>query len=195
MATDDAVARQAERKGVAEEILSRLQLMELWAAVGEPKLVGAAAYGLLVAPDIDIEIYCDEPRVEAGFSIVANAAQSHAVRRVRFSNELDGPDRGLFWQLRYRTDDGEMWTVDMWLLGPDHPGPRSADLVDPMRRALSDETRHAILEIKEALRGEPDVRSIDIYTAVLDEGVRSAPEFRLWHSRRTSSGLSFWRPR
>src|SRR5205823_490190 len=102
-----------------------------------------------------IEIYCGVPTVDPGFAIVSELARRPAVRKVRFSNELDGPDRGLYWQLRYDADRDGVWKVDMWLLGHDHPAPRSVDLVEPMQRALTDETRRAILDIKEMLLGEP----------------------------------------
>lgn len=192
--SDDVLQRQAARQLKAGEIFARLGLIERWAEVGVPKLVGAAAYGLMVAPDIDIEIYCDAPAVDAGFTIVSSLARQRAICQVRFSNELDGPDQGLYWQLRYRADDGEVWKIDMWLLAHDHPGPRSLDLVEPMKHALTDETRSAILRIKEALLDQPDVHSIEIYEAVLDDGVRSMNGFLAWRAQREPDGLTLWRP-
>jgi len=194
MVSGDLLHRQAQRQRAADQIVSHLGLMERWANVGEPRLVGAAAYGLLVAADIDIEIYCATPTVNSGFAIVSELAQQPEVWKVRFSNELHGPDQGLYWQLRYRANDQEVWKVDMWLLANDHPGPRSVDLVEPMKRALSNETRVAILEIKEALLGQSDVHSIEIYEAVLDGGVRTPFEFRAWQSQREPGGLTSWRP-
>jgi hypothetical protein len=194
MESDELLHRQEQRQRAVHEILTHLDLMERWAKVGEPRLVGAAAYGLVVAPDIDIEIYCDAPTVDLGFAVVSDLAGQPGVWKVRFSNELDGPNQGLYWQLRYRAEDAEVWKVDMWLLGHDHPGPRSVDLVESMKRALTDETRAAILGVKETLLGEPSVHSIEIYEAILDGGVRSAAEFRTWRSEGESSGLTFWRP-
>jgi hypothetical protein len=195
MVSEELLHRQAVRQHAAEAILARLGLMERWAEVGVPKLVGAVAYGLVVAPDIDIEIYCDVPTVDPGFAIVSELAQQRAIWKVRFSNELDRADKGLYWQLRYRAADAEVWKLDMWLLGHDHPGPRSVDLVEPMKRALTDETRAAILGIKEALLGQPHVHSMEIYEAVLDDGVRSATEFGVWRSSQRKPGcLTFWQP-
>jgi hypothetical protein len=162
--------------------------------VGTPKLVGAAAYGLMVALDIDIEIYCNAPTVEAGFRIVSEVATRPGVWKVRFSNELEGPDQGLYWQLRYRADENEIWKIDMWLLAHDHPGPRSVDLVRAMNTALTDDTTSAIVAIKEALLDQPDVHSIEIYEAVLDGGVRSVDEFLGWQTHRKPAGLTFWLP-
>jgi hypothetical protein len=175
-------------------ILGTLGLMERWSEFGVPRLVGAAAYGLMVAPDIDIDIYCPDPRVEIGFRVVSDLAREPGVWKVRFSNELDAPDQGLYWQLRYRPGDGEVWRIDMWLLADDHPGPRSSDLVEAMRRALTEETRIAILTIKEAVQGRGDVHSMDVYRAVLDDGVRTAVDFLTWQAEHKSVGLTSWRP-
>ena len=197
--SDEALAavllqRAEQRRAAASEVVASLQLMERWAEVGAPVLVGAVAYGVVVAPDVDLEIYCEQPRIEAGFGVVSQVAALPGVWKVRFSNELDGPDQGLYWQVRYRTA-GEVWKVDMWLLANDHPGPKAIDAVEPMRRALTAETRAAILEIKEGLAGRYDVRSVDVYRAVLDNGVRSLGAFTEWHARNASTGLLNWLPR
>jgi hypothetical protein len=191
MGSEELLRREMKRRRAAADVLTRLGLMERWSRVGRPKLVGAAAYGLMVALDVDIEIYCDVPTVDPGFAIVSEVARQPGVWKVRFSNELGGPDQGLYWQVRYRGDGSEVWKIDTWLLSHDHPGPRSVDLDEPMRRVLTDETRAAILGIKETLLGEADVHAVEIYEAVLDHGVRTAEEFRAWQSSRTRSGLTF----
>lgn len=192
--SEGVLQREEQRRRRAVEIVSTLGLMERWADFGVPKLVGAAAYGLMVAPDIDIEIYCTEPKVEMGFSVVSEVARIPGIWKVRFSNELDAPDHGLYWQLRYRPSRTEVWKIDMWLLAGDHPGPRSDDLVEAMDRALTEETRIAILTIKEAIESRNDVHSINIYEAVLDDGVRSTADFLTWHAHREPTGLTAWRP-
>ncbi len=96
IATQDALARAAQRLQVAYDILDRLQLFERWRPFGNPILVGAVAYELVVAPDIDMEIYCDEPRIEDGFTVLRACALQPGTRQARFANELDGPDLGLY---------------------------------------------------------------------------------------------------
>ncbi|HET7087707.1 MAG TPA: hypothetical protein VFL17_03565 [Anaerolineae bacterium] len=124
----DPITRSAERLRSARSILAELRLMERWAVYGTPILVGAVAYELVVAPDIDIEVYCDGPRIEDGFEIVRDCALLPGVKKARFANELHGPDQGLYWQLRYLHDDGQVWKFDMWSLRRDHPGPVARDL-------------------------------------------------------------------
>ncbi len=177
----DVLSRAARRLEATHDVLARLQLMERWATFGTPILVGAVAYGLVVAPDIDLEVYCDEPRIEDGFTILRGCALNSRVKKARFANELEGPDQGLYWQLRYLHEDGQLWKIDMWSLRHDHPGPVARDLVEPMRAALTDERRRVILEIKEqiVMRGL-SYPSIQVYRAVIDAGVRSIEEFEAW---------------
>jgi hypothetical protein len=87
MESDNLVERQAARQRTAGETLARLGRLERWAEVGVPKLVGAAAYGLMVAPDIDIEIYCDAPTVEAAFGVVSEVSRQPRVWRIRHGEQ------------------------------------------------------------------------------------------------------------
>ena len=149
--------REAARRQTALRILKELQLLERWQVYGKPYLVGAVSYGLVVAPDIDLEVYCpDTPRIDEGFAVMAACAGHPGIRQVKFSNRLQDEDQGLYWQLRYLNEDGMEWKVDMWSMGYDYPGPASRDMVEPMQRCLTVDTRAAILEIKEQLLAQPD---------------------------------------
>jgi hypothetical protein len=143
-----------------------------------------------------MEIYCDEPHIEDGFTVLRACALQPGTRKVRFANELDGPDQGLYWQVRYRHETGQEWKIDMWSVRHDHPGPTSASLVEPMKQALTDETRQAILEIKEGLLLDPAVPcgSIHIYRAVLGAGVRTLSGFKAWLADNRMDGLIDWKP-
>ena len=73
---------------------------------------------------------------------------------------------------------------------------RAADLVEPLRAALTPETRTLILELKALMdRGvSPHHPSIDVYRAVIDGGVRTTTELVTWLQAHPRHGLSFWRP-
>ena len=193
---ESPLARAIHRLHDARNILAQLQLMERWSAFGRPVLVGAVAYGLVVAPDIDIEIYCDEPKIEDGFEVLRACALNPHVKKARFANKLNGPDMGLYWQLRYQDQNEMEWKIDMWSMRYDHPGPTSAALVEPMKRALTDETRIAILEIKEQALLEPlqQCGSIYIYRAVLDDNIRNIDQYKTWLEQHQAGGLTTWKP-
>lgn len=152
----DVIEAQRQRQQAAAEILDELDLERRWSQFARPTFVGAMSYQLMVAPDIDMEIFHDgPPPIEQAFDVMAACASNHAVRKVRFSNHLDDADQGIYWQLRLAAG-GEDWKIDMWLLRESHPGPLSSWLTEPMRAALTDETRRAILTIKHAEASNPE---------------------------------------
>jgi hypothetical protein len=186
--------RQAERQRVAGQLLDDLQPLQRWQAHGQPVLCGALAYGLLVAPDIDLEI-TGPPDIDAGFALVRQWAHNPKTQQVRFANELHTPHQGLYWQLRVH-HHGQLWKLDMWLLAPDHPGPRSQDLIQQLRQALTDTTRCTILGLKEALiaRSAGPHDSLGLYRAVLEDGIATLEQFDAWRASHPSTTLSNWRP-
>lgn len=189
--------RATQRRQQAESILRDLGLVEKWGRFGRPVLVGAVSFDLAVAPDIDMEIYCPELRIEHGFQVLAECALNPRVTAAQFLNALSTPDKALYWQLRYRADDGMAWKIDMWSAPEDYDLPRGENFVQPMKESLTDETRQAILVLKEA-RAEgrlPEVWSIDLYRAVLDGGVRSPDQFRQWLQSNPTGVLTDWKPR
>jgi len=188
-------ARAERRRERALDILDRLDLLSRWSRCGNPVIVGAMSFGLMVALDIDMEIYSHDPRIEHGFEVLSNVARLPGVYQVRFSNELAGPDQGLYWQIRFRDQEGETWKVDCWLLAHDHPHAHWAEkLTQAMQNALTTETRRAILEIKEALLGESDIRGLDIYKAVMEGQVRRLEDFRHRIREHKQPGIDLWLP-
>jgi hypothetical protein len=196
MATSEArLERARQRRATADTILDRLDLFERWRPLGSPVLVGSVALDVVVEPDIDMEIYSPAPSIAEGFAMLAQCAQLPGVRKLRFTNALDLPDRGLYWRLDYELTSDQTWKIDMWWLPDDHPGPRAADLIAPVHAALDDSTRDAILTIKEeaAARGEA-TQGVWIYQAVLDHSVRTYDEYHAWRAQTPTDHLTSWYP-
>jgi hypothetical protein len=192
----NVIQRAQERRHIAECILAELGLLQKWSVFGRPVIVGALAYDLLVSPDIDMEIYCPVLKIEHGLQVIGECALHPRITKARFSNELGGRDKALYWQLRYRYDDANEWKIDMWSAPADYDLPRAEHLVEPMRAALIPETRWAILELKEMRLADSTLAcpSIDLYRAVLDDGVRSAAELRSWLQTHETGALTGWKP-
>lgn len=193
----ELLTRQAALQSRAGDVIAGLDLIRLLAPVGRVTPVGSVATGLMVWCDIDIYVLCDAPslgppRVHAALNPLA----SHpSVKRLNFYKH-SGPFRtpglpdGLYYGIHYYEDGtsgGEPWKIDCWFLPLDAPRPEFA-LIDRVRRELTDETRLAILWIKDVWHRLPAYRdtvlSVDIYEAVLDYGVRSPDEFRAWLQER-----------
>jgi hypothetical protein len=132
--------------------------------------------------------------IGVGFGVAAQIAQCAGVRKVTFINATAEEDAGLGWEA-VCIGRGVRWQIQMWLLPVDYPGPRSCDLANVMRARLTIVERVAILRIKEVLvaAGTP-YRSIDVYRAALDSGVRTVEEYLAWTVDGSSTGLLSWRP-
>ena len=193
----DVSERAADKKRVAETILADLDLVPKWERFGRAVLVGAFAYDLLVVPDIDMEIYCPDLKIEHGFQVLSECALNHRVTKARFSNELAGRDKALYWQLRYKLEDGTEWKIDMWSAPEDYDLPRGEHLVKPMRASLTSETRQAILKLKElrSLDSNLSCPSVDLYRAVLDDGVRTIDDLHIWLKTHQTGNLTDWVPK
>lgn len=193
----DVLLRAGQRRLAAERILRELALIERWQRFGRPVLVGAVAYDLVVSPDIDMEVYCPDLRIEHGFEVMGVCALHPQVAGARFINALALRDKALYWQLRYRDESDVEWKIDMWSAPSDYGLPRSESLVRPMRQVLTPELRAVILELKEARASDKTLEcpSIDLYRAVLDDGVRTIDALKSWLGCHKIGELTDWRPR
>ncbi|MEA5090564.1 hypothetical protein [Solidesulfovibrio sp.] len=180
----------------AGQILDALGLVRAWSRFGRPVLVGAVAHDLALDPDIDMEIYCPVLRPEDGFAVLAQASRHPGVGEALFQNHMHGPDKALYWMLRFTDDDGVVWKIDMWSAPDDYALPRGEDLVAPLARALTPEMRRAILELKAWRTRTPDASflSVDLYRAVVSGGVRDVDGLRDWLERNETGVLTDWKP-
>lgn len=186
--------RAAVRQRDAQRIAAALGIEAGWAPFGDVHLVGAAAYGLIVALDIDYEIF-GVMTPDAGFDQCARWARDPHVSKIKYVNAVAAEDAGLGWQVTYR-DGGTDWNLQMWLLPSDYAGPRAADLVTAIHTRLDTAAREAILSIKERLVGSGTAyRSIDVYRAALDDGIDTPEQYEAWAAEHTTTGLLDWRPR
>jgi hypothetical protein len=123
----------------------------------------------------------------------AELAMHPRTRRVEFRNDTGtwntdpGYPDGLYLGLGYRSAAGCDWKLDVWFV--DDPD-RQPDLTHlrTLPPRLDRGARLAILRIKTAWYARPEygrsVRSFDVYTAVLDAGVRTPEQFNDWIASR-----------
>ncbi|MEU7753296.1 hypothetical protein [Micromonospora sp. NPDC049171] len=189
MRMSELLRRQDELQSEALEVRDDLGLDAHLSAHGEVVCVGSAALGLMVWRDLDLTVV--SPRLDAEAVAVTGAriATHQRVREVTFRNDTGRwnidpayPD-GLYLRVRCASQLGEMWSVDIWFV--DEPE-RQPDLehLRTLPQRLTASSREAILTIKDAWAGRAEygqqVRSWDIYTAVLDHRARTVDDFDKW---------------
>jgi len=190
---DDLFRRQRLLQGEADAVLDDLDLMAGLEAIGDPIRTGSSALGVMVKPDIDMTTACarlDLAAFDAVAHLATRLARHERVRQVTFRDDTGSwntePDKypdGLFLQIQYRSQRSRDWSLDLWFVDQPERQPDLGHLRTLLPR-LTDETREAILRIKEEWTPRPEygrqVNGTLIYEAVLDGGVRTLPDFAEW---------------
>jgi hypothetical protein len=149
----------------------------------------------MVWPDLDVTVSRATLDLAAVAAIGAALVVHPRVRQVttlndtgRWNVDPSYPD-GLYLGLKYRSETGVEWKVDIWFV--DEPE-RRPDLehIRTMPAKLTDEARLRIFAIKDVWPDRPEygkaVRSFDIYTAVLVDGIGTPEQFDDWLARRST---------
>lgn len=194
---DDILARAEADQARAREVLRTTGVVAAWESVGATvNLVGSLRTGLLVRHrDIDFHIYSDPLRIEDSYAAMARIAAAPGVSRVQFANLLDAEDRCLEWHAWARDAVGDEWQIDMIHMPKGSPWDGYFERVaERISARLTPETRRAILEIKAAVPEGGKVMGIEIYQAVLRDGVRGWAEFARWRTANPASGIVEWMP-
>ena len=189
-----SVEERAElRRLRALEVLAELSVLEGLSELGTVEVTGSVAHRLVVAHDIDVDVTADALDARACFDVVGRLAADPRVARVVYTNATER-----FGWLSFDVVchfAGETWTIELYVNGPDACCfGWTSELARVLSGVLTPEHRHAILELKEALADDPDYRSMDVYRAVVDDGVRTLDEFRAWREQHGSADLVRWIP-
>lgn len=198
---DDLFRRQRLLQGEAEAVVEDLDLTTALEAIGVPIRTGSSALGVMVKPDIDVTTACttlDLAVFDAVTQLAARLSRHQRVWQVSFRDDTGAwnaepdvyPD-GLFLNVRYRSPRPRDWGLDLWFVDQPERQPDLTHLRTLLPR-LTDETREAILRIKEEWTPRPEygrevngrlINGTLIYEAVLDGGVRTLPDFAEWLER------------
>jgi len=191
----ELLARQRQLQVEAVAVAEEMNLIPLLKAAGMPVKVGSAALGLMTWRDLDMTVVC--PKLDiATISGIASRLMSHPrVRHMKFINDTGNwnndpvyPD-GYFIGLNYQSQSGSQWELDIWFV--DEPE-KQPDLqhIRMMPDRLTPETVVSILSIKTVWVSRAEygkqVKSFDIYMAVLDHNVSTPAEFEQWLQNRDS---------
>jgi len=193
MEREDLLARQLQLQTEAAAVAEELNLTELLKAAGAPVKVGSAALGLMTWRDLDMTVVCSKLDIAAISGIASRLMAHPGVRHMNFINDTGSwntdpvyPD-GYFNGLKYQCKSGNEWELDIWFV--DEPE-KQPDLqhIRTMPGRLTPSAIVSILSIKSVWASRTEygkqVKSFDIYSAVLDDHVRTPAEFERWLQSR-----------
>ena len=187
--------RRADRlRAEAAGVIADLDLVVLLGRVGEVEHLGSSVSGLMVWRDVDFAVRCRDLTPGRAWDALRPLLTQPRLLRLNYRNEVgersptgQAADQRYYFVTYVETAAGDEWKIDLSLWLSDAPRPHLAQLAD-LRRRLTDETRLAILWIKDVwhhLPSYPDeVSGVDVYDAVLAHGVRTLEEFAAYLRQR-----------
>jgi hypothetical protein len=191
---EELLARQAALQAEAGEVLARLNLSALFADVGPVLIVGSYVSGLMCWRDLDVGLLADPDfspsdvldllkRVVALPGVVGFAYRDERAERCP-----TGEARDERYHVPIDMDVGRgVWQIDLsvWLRDLHH---HVLTWHERLRETVTDEQRITVLRIKDVWHRLPSypelVSGWDIYTAILEDGVRTPDEFAVWLAAR-----------
>ncbi|WP_145135507.1 MULTISPECIES: hypothetical protein [Paenibacillus] len=193
---EDLLAHQNQLQAEAAVVVEELNLVQTLKAAGVPVKVGSAALGLMTWRDLDMTVVCSQLDIAAISGIASQLISNPKIRQMKFMNDTGSwnndpayPD-GYFIGLDYLSENGSKWSLDIWFVDDPEKQP---DLrhIRTLPHRLNEEAVLSILRIKTvwASRAEygKQVKSFDIYTAVLDHKVSTPAEFEQWLQNRNNN--------
>lgn len=179
--------RASSMQSEAAELLIALNLPAMLTELGEVELIGSAASGLMVWRDIDLGVRCQNLTPERAWTALSPLTSDPRLVSLHYRNETGSrspsglpADERLYLVCQYEAAPDAIWKIDLSLWTSPAPRPHLGH-VEELRRRLSDETRLAILWIKDVWYQLPvyphEVVGTDVYDAVLDHGVRTPDDF------------------
>ncbi len=189
------LAKRNQQK--AWEIIEDTRIVRIWEGIGaKVNLVGSLRTGLLVKHrDIDFHIYTSPWDLSASFRAMAELAENTSVKKIEYTNLLHTAEACIEWHAWYQDMEGELWQMDMIHIqeGSRYDGyfERVAERISAV---LTDEMRLAILKLKYETPDTEKIMGVEYYQAVIQDGVRSYPEFEEWRRLHPAVGVVEWMP-
>lgn len=185
----------ARNQARAWKVIEETNVIRLWQEIGaEVNLVGSLKSGLLMKNlDIDFHIYTDGLDISRSFSVMQKLAGHPSVKEIQYKNLIYTPEECIEWHAWYADEEQRMWQLDMIHI---RKGSRYDGVVekvtDTVIRQLTEETRRAILKIKADAPDGTKVSGIEVYRAVICEGVRNYTEFMQWKKQNPEINPFEW---
>jgi hypothetical protein len=189
------LAYKNQKKAI--EIINELKLIEIWQSFGaKANLVGSLKTGLLMKNrDIDFHIYSDKFSITNSFRAVAEIANNKRIKQVSYTNLIDTSEMCIEWHAWYQDSNEELWQIDMIHILNESPYAGKFEMVaDRISSVLTPEYKIAILSIKNDIPDNNKVKGIEIYQAVIRDGIKNYAEFTDWKEKQNQTGIIDWMP-
>jgi len=180
----DLVAQDRLLRDEADRLLDRHDFLSILFDYGRPHLSGSYALQLMTWRDLDIYLEMVELSAVRFLELAGALAAAMTPRKASFTDHLHFPATenvpGFYLGIHTDLLSRGGWKIDLWGVDASTCAERLRH-TERIAAALNDETRAAILSIKNDVCRHPRYReaitSQHVYDAVLSAGVRTLDEF------------------
>ena len=169
------------RRQAADILLYEYGLIEKLKTIGCPHIVGSYRMDMMAWNDLDIDIENDAMSKDRLYELTQFILATFKPTWYEAKEEINNDGKTVWFHGFETMITGELWNVDLWFF--DKPSIEQAEqYCDEIIQKGTPEQKQAILDIKTALieRGLysfDQYTSMDVYTAVLDNGVMNVDGF------------------
>ena len=183
---DTSLLRLNEQiKKEADNILYQQGLIQVLNAYGQPHITGSYFLNLMTWRDLDIYIETEQINETTFFTLGGSIAALLNPVKMSFRNErlkkTPGLPDGLYWGIYLGNEREGAWKIDVWAINKTECN-KLISYCKAIEEQLTPEAVLKILAIKSQCWKDPEYRrsysSMDIYKAVLENGVSTISEFR-----------------
>lgn len=190
---EDLLARQSALQDEARQVLAELDLAALVAGVGPLLVTGSFVSGLMCWREVDVMVLAGSdfsPQDVMG--LLARIVQRTAVTGLEYRDGrglrcVTGQLRDERYHVTLTVEHAGRWQIDLtlWLHDLHQNVTRWHE---ELRERITAEQRIAVLRLKNDWHHRPayphQVGGMDIYTAVIDDGIRTQDQFATWLAQR-----------
>ena len=182
----------------AHQIIKELQIKEIWEKLESTcNLVGSVKNELLMNHlDIDFHTYSKNFSIEKSFKAISQISKNKKIKEIIYKNLLDAEDMCLEWHLFYEERPNRIWTIDIIHIRNESPYAGMIERVtDKINTVMTDQLKDSILKIKwESEQNGEKIPGIEVYQAVIDNGIKTLDDFRIWKKNNKNTRISLWEP-
>lgn len=187
MQTENLIKNSKNLCNTANEILAKTNAIEIFSKLGKIEIIGSLRLKMMYRFDIDLLVISEKIEKTKAQEITKQFLDTGIFQTVALADYQTFPaydmPLGFYWELII-SHENKNWKFDVWYLKPEE---KYTDMVlSSIKRfesalAKNPEKAETILKIKEVyfdgVKYKDNVKSFDIYTAVLENGVNSVEAF------------------
>jgi len=187
----------------ADKLLYEYGLLKIMKKYGIPFITGSYVLGLMTWRDLDIDLEIDNVTEQRFFQMGGEIAATLKPWRMSFRNELMGKTRslplGFYFGVHTRIlGVSKDWKIDIWSMNTEQIKQAKREF-SALQAGVNATNGLIILEIKNHFCQHPEflvgIHSLDIYNAVLKDGINTIEQFSTWIKENRGIDLSAESPR